>query len=166
MPTQKTRKKKQRTVVTTSPNSDEYADYLADTAAWAVSFRRRIRSAVFPYYPNNPGSTDEELERIVKELVAFWQAQGSPEPQWKRDYAELSAQVEAAWSRGRKPTKLDDLTDVVENNLLYWALIDENNLPEEAEVPGEGITLAGRSRRVARAVLDYLEEEEDDDAEG
>lgn len=42
---------------------------LQEGNTWAIDFRRKIRNAIFPFYPNNPCTTDEELEEAVLHLV-------------------------------------------------------------------------------------------------
>ena len=42
---------------------------LKATIHWSIQFRQALRDAIFPYYPNNPCSTDEELIKAVRELV-------------------------------------------------------------------------------------------------
>ena len=43
--------------------------HIAETSRWAVEFRQSVRSALFPYYPNNPCSLDDELIKAIKRLV-------------------------------------------------------------------------------------------------
>lgn len=50
--------------------NDEQSSYIQDSARWSVKFRQDIRGALFPFYPNNPCSTDDELIEAVKCLVS------------------------------------------------------------------------------------------------
>ncbi len=47
----------------------ELLQALQGTRKGFVKFRQEIRSALFPYYPNNPGSSDGELIAVIDLLV-------------------------------------------------------------------------------------------------
>jgi len=71
-------------------------DDMDDLLGWAVGFRRSVRGALWPYYPNNPMSGDEELLSTIRDLVALWKEQGKPTPAWKarvETYRERVKQV-------------------------------------------------------------------------
>lgn len=65
-----------------------------DVLGWAVGLRRSLRSALFPYYPNNPASGDEELISTVKELVQFWIDSGKPKPAYQKNREAYAKQLD------------------------------------------------------------------------
>lgn len=46
-----------------------FMQHFAEFARWSIQFRQDIRNALFPFYPNNPCSTDDELIEAIRELV-------------------------------------------------------------------------------------------------
>jgi|TARA_Y100000310_G_scaffold128314_1_gene127524 hypothetical protein len=58
-------------------SGDEFKDYVESIPdevfmeAYA-EFRQKLRSAIFPFYPNNPGIGDDEIISVVEDLVKHW----------------------------------------------------------------------------------------------
>jgi SRSO17 transposase len=49
--------------------NEDVQQYFVESSRWSVEFRQNVRNALFPFYPNNPCSTDDELIEAVHELV-------------------------------------------------------------------------------------------------
>lgn len=67
-----------------------------------------------------------------------------------------AARVRVAWS-------LEALTDIIQDELLFWEPVqDEGAMTEEqlldSQVPGETVTVLGKSQSIARAIATYLVE--------
>lgn len=98
---------------------------VGDILGWAVGFRRSVRGALWPYYPNNPMSGDEELTSAIRDLVAFWKAQGSPEPEYKRRRAPIAFKRTGEVSHvsdppgfGTHTTQIADLLDLIAESVI------------------------------------------------
>ena len=50
--------------------NEDIFTHMAEISKWSVQFRQQVRNALFPYYPNNPCSTDDELIEAIKRLIA------------------------------------------------------------------------------------------------
>ena len=79
-------------------------DDMDDLLGWAVGFRRSVRGALWPYYPNNPMSGDEELLSAIRDLVALWKEQGKPTPAWKTRVETYRKRVK--WRSGMRDRKV------------------------------------------------------------
>ena len=49
--------------------NQDFIEHIAEVSRWAIEFRHKIRGVLFPYYPNNPLSLDDELIDAIERLV-------------------------------------------------------------------------------------------------
>lgn len=52
--------------------NNKNAEYAEEVSHAFGTFRREIRSAIYPFWPNNPAVGDDEIVEAIKRLVDQW----------------------------------------------------------------------------------------------